>query len=59
MKDPFSGYYDTIFEPLYTGLKAIGLKIFRHPGMKALDIGCGTDCRRIREFLTDGMELAT
>ena len=46
IKDPykrFSGWYDTIFEPLNSGLRAIGMKIFpTQPGMKVLDIGCGT-----------------
>jgi len=46
MKDPykrFSGWYDTIFEPLNSGLRAIGMKLFPpQPGMKVLDIGCGT-----------------
>lgn len=46
MKDPykrFSGWYDTIFEPLNSGLRAIGMKIFPpQSGMKVLDIGCGT-----------------
>jgi ubiquinone/menaquinone biosynthesis C-methylase UbiE len=46
MKDPykrFSGWYDTIFEPLNSGLRAIGMKMFPpQTGMKVLDIGCGT-----------------
>ena len=46
MKDPykrFAGSYDTIFEPLNSGLRSIGLKMLPpNPGMKVLDIGCGT-----------------
>lgn len=45
-KDPykrFSKWYDSIFEPLNSGLRAIGMKMFPpQAGMKVLDIGCGT-----------------
>ena len=38
-----ASWYDTIFEPLNSGLRQIGLKMFPpEPGMKVLDIGCGT-----------------
>ena len=46
MKDPYkriANWYDTIFEPLNSGLRSIGLKIFPpKAGMFVLDIGCGT-----------------
>jgi ubiquinone/menaquinone biosynthesis C-methylase UbiE len=46
MKDPYkkiAKWYDSIFEPLNSGLRQIGLNM--HPvrvGMDVLDIGCGT-----------------
>ena len=46
MNDAYSrlaGWYDTIFEPLNSGLRQIGLKMYAvKPGMNVLDIGCGT-----------------
>jgi len=45
-KDPykrFAKYYDAIFEPLNSGLRAIGLKMYPpREGMFVLDVGCGT-----------------
>ncbi len=36
-------FYDTLFEPLNKGLRAIGMKIFPpKEGMLVLDVGCGT-----------------
>jgi ubiquinone/menaquinone biosynthesis C-methylase UbiE len=38
-----AGWYDTIFEPLNSGLRQIGLKMYPpEAGMEVLDIGCGT-----------------
>ncbi len=46
MKDPyknFAKWYDTLLEPMNSGLRAIGIKMLPpKPGMKVLDIGCGT-----------------
>ncbi len=44
--DPYkrvSKLYDTLFEPLNKGLRAIGMKMFSpKEGMVVLDVGCGT-----------------
>ena len=44
--DPYkriARFYDRIFEPLNSGLRAIGLKMFpAFEGMTVLDVGCGT-----------------
>ena len=46
MKDPYkniANLYDKIFEPLNSGLRAIGLKLYPpDEGMAVLDVGCGT-----------------
>ena len=46
MKDQYKNiakWYDIIFEPLNSGLRNIGLKMFPlKSGMNVLDIGCGT-----------------
>ncbi len=46
MKDPYkniSKWYDTLLEPMNSGLRAIGIKMLPpKSGMKVLDIGCGT-----------------
>lgn len=46
MKDEYKNiakWYDKIFEPLNSGLRNIGLKMFPvEAGMNVLDIGCGT-----------------
>lgn len=46
MKDQYkkiAGLYDRIFEPMNSGLRKIGLKMYPvSPGMDILDIGCGT-----------------
>lgn len=46
MKDQYkniAGWYDRIFEPMNSGLRKIGLKMYPvQPGMDILDIGCGT-----------------
>jgi ubiquinone/menaquinone biosynthesis C-methylase UbiE len=46
MKDPYkriARWYDTIFEPLNSGLRAIGMKMYpAKAGMQVIDIGCGT-----------------
>jgi ubiquinone/menaquinone biosynthesis C-methylase UbiE len=46
MKDQYKNiakWYDKIFEPLNSGLRNIGLKMFPvEAGMNVLDIGCGT-----------------
>lgn len=46
MKDPYRNiakFYDRIFEPMNSGLRSIGLKMFPvKAGMEVLDIGCGT-----------------
>jgi ubiquinone/menaquinone biosynthesis C-methylase UbiE len=46
MKDPYkniSKWYDTVLEPMNSGLRAIGFKMLPpKSGMKVLDIGCGT-----------------
>lgn len=46
MKDQYkniAGWYDRIFEPMNSGLRKIGLKMYPvSPGMDILDIGCGT-----------------
>lgn len=45
-KDPYRRFaknYDRIFEPLNSGLRAIGMKMFPpREGMSVLDVGCGT-----------------
>ena len=45
MKDPYkniSKWYDTLLEPMNSGLRAIGIKMLPpKSGMKVLDIGCG------------------
>lgn len=39
----FAKFYDVIFEPLNSGLRAIGMKMFPpREGMSVLDVGCGT-----------------
>lgn len=44
--DPYgkiANLYDTLFEPLISGLRAIGMKMFPpREGMVVLDVGCGT-----------------
>jgi demethylmenaquinone methyltransferase/2-methoxy-6-polyprenyl-1,4-benzoquinol methylase len=44
--DPYrkvANLYDTLFEPLNSGLRSIGMKMFPpREGMDVLDIGCGT-----------------
>ena len=46
MKDPykrFARYYDSLIEPMNSGLRSIGFKMLPpKSGMKVLDIGCGT-----------------
>jgi ubiquinone/menaquinone biosynthesis C-methylase UbiE len=46
MKDPykyFSKFYDSLIEPMNSGLRSIGMKMLPpKSGMKVLDIGCGT-----------------
>ncbi len=46
MKDQYkniAGWYDRIFEPMNSGLRKIGLKMYPvKQGMDILDIGCGT-----------------
>lgn len=46
MNDPYkkiAKWYDKIFEPLNSGLRNIGLKMYPvNAGMNVLDIGCGT-----------------
>jgi ubiquinone/menaquinone biosynthesis C-methylase UbiE len=46
MKDPYkriAPWYNRIFEPLNSGLRTIGIKMFPpDAGMQVLDIGCGT-----------------
>jgi ubiquinone/menaquinone biosynthesis C-methylase UbiE len=46
MKDPYkniSKWYDSVIEPMNSGLREIGIKMLPpKPGMKVLDIGCGT-----------------
>jgi ubiquinone/menaquinone biosynthesis C-methylase UbiE len=38
-----AGWYDTLLEPLNTGLRQIGLKMMPpEPGARVLDVGCGT-----------------
>jgi len=45
-RDPYkkiARLYDTLFEPLNSGLRAIGMKMFPpREGMAVLDVGCGT-----------------
>ena len=36
-------WYDRIFEPMNSGLRGLGMKVYPpQPGMRVLDIGCGT-----------------
>ena len=46
MKDQYkniANWYDRIFEPLNSGLRNIGMKMYAaKAGMDVLDIGCGT-----------------
>ena len=46
MKDPykkFSKFYDSLIEPMNSGLRSIGFKMLPpKSGIKVLDIGCGT-----------------
>ena len=45
-KDPYrrvAGVYDRLFEPLNSGLRALGVRMFPpYEGMTVLDVGCGT-----------------
>lgn len=52
MKDPYSRiarWYDTVIEPLNSGLRAIGMKMYPpKAGMHVIDIGCGTGAQLLR-----------
>ena len=66
MKDQYkniAGWYDRIFEPMNSGLRKIGLKMYpvKH-GMDILDIGCGTGSHlklyRDRKCNVSGIDLS-
>ena len=66
MKDQYkniAGWYDRIFEPMNSGLRKIGLKMYPvKPGMDILDIGCGTGSHlklyRDRKCNVSGIDLS-
>ena len=45
----FSKFYDSLIEPLNSGLRSIGIKMYPPTsGMKVLDIGCGTGAHLVQ-----------
>jgi ubiquinone/menaquinone biosynthesis C-methylase UbiE len=45
----FSKFYDNLIEPMNSGLRSIGMKMYPpRSGMKVLDIGCGTGAHLYR-----------
>lgn len=58
--DPYrriAGLYDRLFEPMNSGLRSLGMKIYpANKGMKVLDVGCGTGIH-LSKYLKAGCEV--
>lgn len=58
--DPYrriAGLYDRLFEPMNSGLRSLGMKIYPpQEGMRVLDVGCGTGMH-LSKYLKAGCEV--